>query len=140
MKRLFTTLEQSAKLLELGLDPNTADCYIEVRDPFMPKFNPCNSFDELLKQTHWNALQCVPCWSGLCLLELMPVTLPGFFSDYDLIVNSSNVFYQIREWHPGRVAVWYEGEGEDTMSRLVNVVQRLLDNGDFPNQKHTDDE
>lgn len=63
MNRYYTTIEQSKKLLELGLDGYTADmAYSQDSDTCipMPVANCAGSFP-------------VPCWSVGALLELMPI-------------------------------------------------------------------
>lgn len=58
-----TTLEQSKKLVELGIDPNTADMYYWCKDEYDLRIGSYKARDEDLD---------IPAWSVSALLELMP--------------------------------------------------------------------
>ena len=69
MKRGYTTIEQSKKLLELGIDPCTADMIIEFGMADI-LHNPN------LTKEHWESMissDFYPCWSLTALIELMPI-------------------------------------------------------------------
>jgi hypothetical protein len=67
----YTTIEQSKKLLELGLKPESADMYYEmIHGDKYPQLVRVN-----LTNRHWMQLcpgVMMPCWSLGALLELMP--------------------------------------------------------------------
>jgi len=67
----YTTIEQSKKLMELGLSPNTADmCY--------PHFirHGANTYDEIPEiAEEIDYPYEMPCWSLGALLKLMPKTI-----------------------------------------------------------------
>lgn len=67
----YTTLEQSKKLVELGLNPDTADmCYIQHFDE---SYNEVTFIEEDPILTHTIDAIDLPCWSLGALLELMPI-------------------------------------------------------------------
>ena len=71
-----TTLEQSKKLVETGLDPNTADMFYSRRPTgksdysIFPDFKPEGRLEVFTKVD-------LPCWSLGALLTLMPKTMKG---------------------------------------------------------------
>ena len=70
--RYYTSVEQSQKLIEMGLDPNTADmCYIKH----------CTSDDQtwryddfppmVLSKEMPDSIDCLPCWSVGALFAIL---------------------------------------------------------------------
>ena len=125
MKDCFTTLEQSANLIKLGLDPNTADGYRELRDPEFAKVQYCANFEDFLRQSGLNHDEVSPCWSGIKLIEQFPVCI-GAFCDYWLEVRKNFAGYIIEERKPGRNYIYIEGEGETLIEKLVSVAHQLV--------------
>ena len=69
--KICTSIEQSKKLLSLGLDPSTADMVWrnENVDTFIHYTNPF-----ILEEFEFCDLdKDIPCWSLTALLELMPI-------------------------------------------------------------------
>jgi hypothetical protein len=69
MNKICTSIEQSNKLIELGLDVNTADMFWDLLDGDEP--------DEKVPNCCWDRFditinEFVPAWSLSALLELMP--------------------------------------------------------------------
>ena len=65
MNKICTTLEQSQKLVELGIDINTADMFWLTTD----KSRLHILTENLEKYSRWD---CMPAWSLSALLGLMP--------------------------------------------------------------------
>ena len=131
----WTTLEQGKKLVELGLDPNTADmfyCYgmnVVTKEWGYDK-EPSVNGEEL----HID-IGDVPCWSGIALINLMPryITRKSILQsskeeEYPLLIHSrldggydveynANVIAEIGFCYPS------------LMDSLYNMVVWLLDNG-----------
>lgn len=75
MNKICTTIEQSKKLIELGVDVNTADLwYIPI------KVNGVSGYE----LTFHNSLTrgIVPAWSLAALLDLMPKVISIMVSEY----------------------------------------------------------
>ena len=76
MVRGYTTVEQSKRLLSLGLDPNSADMYYFL-DP-TPSGNiyhlAVQRIDMGVKNLPKYSDGDLPCWSLAALLELIPMT------------------------------------------------------------------
>ena len=65
MNKICTSLEQSKKLIELGVDVNTADMFWLTTDK--PRLHVL--VEDLEKYSRWD---CMPAWSLSALLDLMP--------------------------------------------------------------------
>lgn len=95
----FTTIEQSLKLVELGLNPNTADLYWELLNENPNRYgiycfpydkNNCyHNMEELKKQ--YKDCKFIPCWSVGCLLDMLPKC---FYSD----TYKSNVNFELYKY------------------------------------------
>jgi hypothetical protein len=72
MKKLqnnFTTLEQSKRLLELGVPADSADCYFDDYDEgvyVLDKTEDTNNF-------FTSYPECTPCWSACQLMEIYDI-------------------------------------------------------------------
>lgn len=113
MNRICTSIEQSKKLIDLGIDVNTADmCYIDGSD------KDCQVKDGTLDY------EDIPAWSLSVLLELMPKELED---DLDLCYGT---FYGNGEYP----ALWacscinYIDFGDTPVDAAFKVVCWLLKN------------
>ena len=69
MVRCYTTLEQSKKLIELGLNPKSAD----MAYPYGQKYPIVKHSDEFFNKGMFNIFSLFyPCWSVVALINLMP--------------------------------------------------------------------
>lgn len=93
MSKICTDLEQSRKLVELGLDTTTADMYFEPSVGFRTEPSEIKVGD--IKYAHPRS---VPAWSLSALLELMPLEIydkqysnkmPGSFRTFEFVVNTN---------------------------------------------------
>lgn len=82
--KMCTSIEQSKKLLNLGLDPSTADMYYSYYGN--SRYNPTIAY----KGQQWFLCQIrnslhddIPCWSLTALLELMPLFIRTDNGDYN---------------------------------------------------------
>ena len=119
----YTTIEQSKKLVELGLNPDTADMFYSRRPngkseySVLPDFKPEGRLEVFTKVD-------LPCWSLGALLELMPKELED---DLDLCYGTfdGNGEYQ---------ALWtcscmnHVNFGETSIDAAFKVVCWLLEN------------
>ena len=69
----YTSIEQSKKLLELGLNPESADMHWWIDDGNKAVFIGYNV--ESAKNYTDTKMDYIPCWSVGALLELMPPTI-----------------------------------------------------------------
>ena len=132
----YTSIEQSKKLLELGLSPESADCHYNSQaldnDGNHPMLYGVCSFE-----------YDIPCWSVGALLELMPANIKAKESTepYSLMVFKDKVesngddYYRVEYGYRNPMTVgwlnaWYETKGGiDLMESVFLMVCWLLENG-----------
>jgi len=72
--KYYTSIEQSKKLLELGLDPNTADMeYLLHRDDGSTVLGSPFIKDDLAERGEERVFDYLPCWSVGALIDAMPM-------------------------------------------------------------------
>ena len=71
----YTSIEQSKKLLELGLSPESADACYDVGAGQTKAHIECENFTSYFTNDEYPELKdrYVPCWSIGALLEMMPI-------------------------------------------------------------------
>ncbi len=83
MSKTFTDVEQSKKLIELGIDKNTADMRIGNYVGKSGKVDGTN-VHYYAKEESFGAPEIIPCWSLSALMGLMSksiISTPNPFSD-----------------------------------------------------------
>jgi len=95
--KICTSIEQSKKLLSLGLDPCTADMWYSYYGN--SKYNPTIAYEGqqwFLCQIRNSLHDDIPCWSLTALFELMPPYLFELERGIDL-----NIYRNINSkgWH-----------------------------------------
>lgn len=121
----YTTKEQSKRLLELGLDPSTADLtlniYREKEAVIMKPYRECKEFFNVSEIPSF----LIPCWSLDELLELMPYEIKEDRDTYRLLVTHKLVQY------PRLTTLWpslYNSHGDSTFEAAYNMIVWLLEN------------
>ena len=94
----YTSIEQSKKLLELGLSPESADmCYLPTHIGDEHHWiASLSSYSECTKMTDVSIDYCIPCWSLGALLEVMPKSIERYDSDRCYRHYSLNLFKAYR--------------------------------------------
>ena len=80
MNKICTTIEQSQKFIELGVDVSTAD---------MNYWQLSNYYDLVPKVSHHSGFSNIPAWSLSALLELIPPYLGNFNDGIDFGFSKS---------------------------------------------------
>lgn len=74
MVHYYTNIKQSKKLIELGLNPETADMVYRMEfNPYDNVYVLNEEYPELLKFSGYFLQEDVPCWSLGALLGMMPI-------------------------------------------------------------------
>lgn len=74
MVKICTSIEQSKKLLELGLSPNSSDMHYHFDDIF-DELESVASITEETPEEHFMLFpDDIPAWSLTSLLEMLPIT------------------------------------------------------------------
>ena len=120
MSLVYTTLEESKHLMELGLDPHTADMKYRqceessgVEPSYILNIRPYNE-----KSDEEN---CVPCWSMQAMLDILS-TIPQFETALRTVGNSITwtfLCYNVSE---------YNFYGKTDKECLYQAVEFVLEN------------
>ncbi len=119
----YTTTEQSKKLVELGLNPDTADMSIVKDNTYcngLAAFNGvtlCQNYHEIKDKTNY-----IPCWSLGALLEVMP-------DGVQTNSNRTGVSVDITFVHNGVVTDNHRVKNNTYIEAAYNMVVWLLENG-----------
>ena len=134
----YTTLEQSKKLVELGLNPDTADMVIVKENTYcnaLSAFNGvtlCQNYNETKDKTNY-----IPCWSLGALLDVMPEQITySYFEPFPLgfFKGSKEEYskyghYWIQYFCTKHGGAYIQTNGHTTIEAAYNMVCWLLENG-----------
>lgn len=125
----YTTIEQSKKLVELGLDPLTSDMYYSftgehIKDAKDEDFSVSVGLASAIRDKHFSYRYgyVIPCWSLGALLEMMP----------DGVQTNSNytcVTIDITFVHNAVVTGSHRVKYNTYLEAAYNMVCWLLENG-----------
>ena len=114
MNKICTSIEQSKKLIELGIDVSTADMFWKngVSDKYIQRFTPFVS-----SGTNIDYDYDIPAWSLSALLELMPPYLFEFERGIDL-----NIYPNLsgKAWHCSYMPNAVENMKNDKFKQITN--------------------
>ena len=87
--RIATSIEQSKKLIELGIDINTADMHYSTwtilnEGEYILSPNQGETIEEL-QEDYGN--QVIPAWSLSALIQVLPITIVDSWTDYCLMLD-----------------------------------------------------
>lgn len=131
----YTTIEQSKKVISLGLDPSTADLYYKYVLPKSDKLHHVPDIGEPTNALSWynkgytlngrkEPLElkdfCIPCWSLAALLELMPDIIKVEEECYTFSLTK-NVIEYVR--HDGNIL--YSTSGESFVDAAVKMLELI---------------
>ena len=131
----YTSIEQSRKLLELGLDANTADFHCIDDHYNIPEVIAgfCNGWYEDYKESDRDY---IPIWSVGALLEVMPEQIT--YSDFkpfplglfkgDKDTHSKYGHYWIQYFDPEHGGAYVQTNGYSPLEAAYNMVVWLLEN------------
>ena len=135
----MTTLEQSKRLLECGLDPNTANLVYFIHHN--NEYDPDNCFDTIERdfRDNWDPIwdtwddDNIPCWSMSALMDMLPQHVQNKYN----IMFVHNVYFTI--FNDDGTVIFGDNihteSGETTMDAVVKFFCWLLDNGHLTQYK-----
>jgi len=144
MNKICTSIEQSKKLIELGIDVYTADMYWWICYGDKLSANPYT--EEVKKGFEKHCLECIPAWSLSALINLLPseFTEVGKYSTttykinirkykFTDEVNLHQIAYGSYKWYEdGKSYTWSDmintGEKEELLDSAFQMVCWLLEN------------
>ena len=117
--KICTSIEQSKKLLSLGLDADTADMwYLPIKDTYELVITPSLTRG------------IIPAWSLSALLELMPILLKGYWR---WILTRHNRGYSCTYLNGGET--FHSKGGKTDIDAAYNMVVYLLEQGYIKTEK-----
>lgn len=138
----WTTINEAKRLVEAGLDPNTADMYyfydtIELEGIVKYINGPTlvtSPYSEGVKTAHMvypspmldESDKVCPCWSLGALIEILPYKIKYEQDTYSVLITKNHVSY------PRLTTLWselYSKDGNNTIECVVNVIIILLEDG-----------
>lgn len=117
MNKEYTSVEQSKHLLELGLDPETAD----MEFLFVKKDNSMVGKVPFVKDGYEEpdcGYNIVPCWSPMALLNLMPTYLFKFERGIDLMIYPS--LNKSKKWQVSYLSADLSPENKDKYIKVIH--------------------
>ena len=119
--QICTSIEQSKKLLELGVNPETADMKIDLYFPNEPTVTPTDVNIDWSKQDEF-----IPTWSLYRLIELCPeyINLDGYADTtywFKLYKLDNKIIYEndYDRWI-------YLGDGDNLFDTLIDCIEWLI--------------
>lgn len=140
----FTSIEQSKKLLELGIKPETADMEYKCVGFTMHTNRPTDDFRYklMLKECDipHEAKYDVPCWSAAALIDLMPFAIQKDGEEYELHIGKDETWYyrisyfRISEYgmYIPEMTEWGNSD-ENFIDVCFQMIMTLVDNGYIKN-------
>ena len=140
----YTTIEQSKKLVELGLDPLTSDMYYSftgehIKDAKDEDFSVSVGLASAIRDKHFSYRYgyVIPCWSLGALLEIMPEQITySYFEPFPLgfFKGSKEEYskyghYWIQYFCTEHGGAYIQTNGHTTIEAAYNMVCWLLENG-----------
>ena len=125
----YTSIEQSKKLLELGLNPESADMHYP--DYYFDGYanGPCNtSYKEQIENLlsvyiNPDTRRILPCWSIGSLIDIIPSSINfGYENDFH---------FNLTKTPSGYITDFYEESfgGDTTIDTCYRMIVWLLENG-----------
>lgn len=116
MNKICTSIEQSKKLIELGIDVNTADMFWDMAEPNERRKPLVGPISDYCDMEDW----AVPAWSLTALISLLPDEIKHDGIVNNLWVTSEDVSYYSKEYDS---YLYYE-EG-CTVDACVEMIMKL---------------
>lgn len=123
----YTTIEQSKKLVELGLNLDTADMVIVKDNTYhnaLSAFNGatlCQNYNEIKNKTNY-----IPCWSLGALIDIMPSMIYKGGETFTLMVHKDVIYHVCYKSHYHLDEIWFSKE--NLLDAAFEMVVWLFEN------------
>lgn len=129
MTQIATDPSQSARLLDCGLDPKSADMFMGVFNDGTPFLVVDDEEDADCPQ-----LEGTPAWSLSALLALLPMEIRKNGIDFTMMLkpypNEEECYRWCVDYYDSDLeATAYYSEAPDPIEACVRIVEKLTDNG-----------
>ena len=125
----WTTLEQSKKLVEAGLNPNTADMYYYIDE--LSLIYDDASYSDIVDLFNLDGMDdnLTPCWSLGALIGLMPDTISIGTKTYCLWINTISCgYYRMKENLPTSGDCLFSSFKYNNLNPIYECIVFLLEN------------
>lgn len=117
---ICTSVEQSQRLIGLGLDADTADLYYIFRRNSEPRLALFTS------KVSEGMLNSLPAWSLSALINQLPQFINADNTDYCLMMTSDRVVY----WNPNKDNL-FETTQDNLLDAIVETLVWLFEKGEI---------
>jgi len=117
---IYTSVEQSQRLIGLGLDVDTADLYYIFRRNSEPRLA---LFASNIPEGMLNNL---PAWSLSALINQLPQFITAENTDYCLMMTSDRIVY----WNPNKDNL-FETTQDNLLDAVVETLAWLIEKGEI---------
>ena len=139
----YTTIEESKKLLELGLNSETADACYDVGYGQIKAHIECENFTSYFTNDEYPELKdrYIPCWSLAALIELLPDWIEywdkeGYFHDVFLNIRKHTVTYRYFDRFLDTNIQLFEASDKSLTSCVCKTIIWLLKNNYIKSNKN----
>jgi len=115
MNKICTSIEQSKKLMELGIDVNTADMYWWYGGKVY--------YVEAMEDGDFNKESDIPCWSLAALLEVIPNVVVENFDDTTYVVSAHKKIDGVGYAYLGGA------DADNSVDACVELIEKLHKDG-----------
>lgn len=122
--KCYITIEQSKKLVELGLNLESADMGWNVFDDNSTRCLPINDWD--LSKNGEGGAEFIPCWSLGALINLMPSMIYKGGETFTLRMYKDVVYHVCYKSHYHLDEIWFSKE--NLLDAAFEMVCWLLEN------------
>ena len=128
MIRIATTNEQSKKLLDLGLNPETADLKrIKRSDIIMPIDYNDSQCDDSDYDIAWSLSKLISLMPERCCIDYEDIFQEKKSDRGYLIIEDNSVFYRNNDFYPLLQFIY----SLDLFDNLINCIKYLVENNLF---------
>lgn len=111
MTKICTDLEQSKRLIELGIDINTADMFWDMAEPEKRRTPTVGLISDYYDMEDW----AIPAWSLSALLELIPPHLGEFNEGIDFGFGKS----MNGKWYSAHYLQYFQNGDVDSVKTVT---------------------
>lgn len=121
----YTTIEQSKKLVELGLNAETADMFYSRRPTGKSEYNIFPDFKPEGRLEVFTKVD-LPCWSLGALIDIMPAMILKREKPFNLRIYKIDMYHVCYKSHHNLNEVWFSKE--NLLDAAFEMVVWLLEN------------
>lgn len=131
--QIATTIEQSKRLLELGLNPETSDMHYvrktidamgkHIDDDFKePRYGNVNSKYAKYAVMNFSNYETLPAWSLHRLITMLPLKIEDDYSTESFLkIEGSNIVYKVKD-----IFIYNSFEKNNIYDNIIDCIEWLI--------------